>query len=442
MANTDSFLERVFHLKENNTNVRTEILAGITTFMTMAYILIVNSGMLSNTGMSAQAVMIATAVSSAIATLLMAFLANYPFALAPGMGLNAFFTFTVCFGMGVEWPVALGMVFISGILFLLITVSGIRKAIVSAIPNSLKSAIAAGIGLFIAFIGLQGAGIIVNNDSTLVSLGNLGEPATLLALIGLVITAGLMALRVKGAILIGILATGIIGIPMGVVPKPTGIVGLPTFDTWAPVLFKLDIAGAFKLSFAATIFAFLFVDMFDTMGTLIGVAKQADFLDKDGNLPKTQQAMLADAIGTVVGAVAGTSTVTTYVESASGVAQGGRTGLTSFTVAILFLLSMFFYPLITSVAGISSITAPALIIVGALMIKSIVGVAWDDMTDAIPAFIAVIAMPMTYSISHGIALSFIIYPILKFLGGKGKEVSIIMWILAVLFLLRYIFIPV
>ncbi|MGI6610543.1 MAG: NCS2 family permease [Limnochordia bacterium] len=433
----DSFLERRFKLKENKTNVRTEVAAGITTFMTMAYIIFVNPGIVQATGMPFEAVMYATVASTVLATLLMAFLANYPIALAPGMGLNAYFTYTIVLGMGVPWQTALGAVFISGVVFILLTLTRVREAIIDAVPASLKGAIAAGIGLFIAFIGLKNGGVIVGNPATFVALGSLTEAAPLLTLIGVIITGILMSLRVKGAILWGIIAAAILGVPLGVVQLPTGIFQMPHLSVWQPILFKLDIGGALSLGLLDIIFAFLFVDMFDTVGTLIGVAKQANFLDKNGRLPRAREAMLADAIGTVGGSFFGTPTVTSYVESAAGVAAGGRTGLVGLVVSACFLLSLFFTPLVKAIGDAGSVTAPALVIVGSLMIKAALDVKWNDASEAIPAFLAMIAMPLTYSIANGIALAFISYPLIKLCSGKSREVHPGMYILALLFILRY-----
>ncbi|NLY54979.1 MAG: NCS2 family permease [Firmicutes bacterium] len=428
-------LENLFKLSENKTNVRTEILAGLTTFMTMAYIIFVNPSIVSETGMPFNAVLMATCFSAALSTFLMAFLANYPFALAPGMGLNAYFTYSVVLGMGISWQTALGAVFISGVVFLILSLTKVREMIINAIPNTLKLAISAGIGLFIAFIGLQNAGIVVDNPATLVGLGNLLEPSTLLAVIGLVITAVLLARGVRGAILLGIVITTIIGFFFGVTKAPQGFMALPRFSEWAPIFGKLDIKGALSLGLFNIIFAFLFVDMFDTVGTLVGVSERGGFL-VDNKLPRANQALLSDSIGTIVGSFFGTPTVTTYVESASGVAAGGRTGLTAATVAVLFLLALFFTPIIGIVPGAA--TAPALIIVGAMMITGITKINWEDFSDAIPAFIGIIAMPLTYSIATGIALSFALYPFVKALAGKGKEVSWLVWVLSILFIIRFI----
>lgn len=445
---SSGFLERRFQLSAHGTDVRTEIAAGITTFLTMAYIIFVNPGIVSSAipEMPFQAVMIATVASAILATVIMAFHANYPIALAPGMGLNAYFAFTVVGAMGVPWQTALGAVFISGIVFILLTLGRVREAIIDAVPNSLKGAIGAGIGLFIAFIGLKNGGIVVSDPATFVALGDLTEPGTLLAAIGVVVTGGLMAMKVKGSILYGIAITAVLGMITGLMPKPAGIVQLPSFSDWAPVFGKLDIMGALRLGFVEVIFAFLFVDLFDTVGTLIGVSKQGGFLDKNGRLPRARQALMADAVGTVGGAFFGTPTVTAYVESAAGVGAGGRTGLTGLVVSACFLLSLLFTPLIESIAtagtsvASSSVTAPALILVGSMMMRAVLDVKWDDASEAIPAFVAMVAMPLTFSIATGIALAFILYPAFKLVSGKGREVHPILYGLAVLFILRFILI--
>ncbi|HHT69241.1 MAG TPA: NCS2 family permease [Firmicutes bacterium] len=438
------WLEKQFKLRENKTNVRTEVMAGITTFMTMAYIIVVNPGILATIFEGTpehqsmfMAFMIATIVSAIFATVLMAFFANYPFALAPGMGLNAYFTYTVVFQMGYDWQVALGAVFISGIIFVLLSLSGVREAIINAIPAGLKSGISAGIGLFIAFIGLQNAGIVVADQATMVAIGSLREPAVILAMVGIILTGILLARNVRGAILIGIFATALVGIPLGVTPIPDGIFSVPRFSSWAPVFGKLDIRGALGVGLIEVVFAFLFVDLFDTIGTLVGVSERAGFLDKDGKLPRAEKALLADSIGTVGGAVMGTSTVTTYVESAAGVAAGGRTGLTALVTAGCFFLALFFGPLFSAIPNAA--TAPALIVVGAMMARGVLSIKWDFMDEALPAFIAMIAMPLTYSIATGIALGFIVYPLMKALSGKAKEVHWIMWVLAVLFAVRFLY---
>lgn len=444
--------EKLFKLKENKTNFKTEIMAGITTFMTMAYILAVNPGLLEAAGMDKNAVFIATALSSGIATLIMAFVANHPYALAPGMGLNAFFAFTVCGVMGISWQVALLAVFIEGIIFIILSLTNVREAIFNAIPTPLKHAIGAGIGLFIAFLGLQNAGIVVNSDATLVTIRKWSENfrteglAALLTVIGVIIIAVLMIKKVKGAILYGILATWIIG----AILQATGAAQFDCYIHWTG--FHLDSLGKtfgqcfnhewsniITKDFIVVIFTFLFVDMFDTIGTLVGVSSKAGMLDENGKLPRIKGALLADAIGTSVGAVMGTSTVTTYVESASGVAVGGRTGLTSATTGILFLLSVFLSPIFTAIPGFA--TAPALIIVGVLMIGSVLKVDWNDMTDAIPAFLAMAGMAFTYSISEGIAFGVISYTVINLVAGnaKKKKISVLMYVLTIAFIAKYIF---
>ncbi|MDD2430791.1 MAG: NCS2 family permease [Firmicutes bacterium] len=436
-----SFLERTFKLKEHGTDSKTEILAGLTTFMTMAYIIVVNPGMLAETGaVSFEAALIATVISAAFATLLMAAFANYPFALAPGMGLNAYFVYTVILGMGYTYSQALTAVLISGVIFVLLTLSGLRQAIVRAIPANLKSGIGAGIGLFIAFLGLKNAGIMVSDPATFLGLGDVTSAPVLLAVLGLIITAVLMYKNVKGSILIGMAVTTVLAWITKVAPAPQGFFALPQFGTWAKeAFFKLD--GFSTLSFIGLIevvFAFFFVDMFDTIGTLVGVAKRSNMLDKDGSLPKIDKAMMADAVGTCFGALSGTPTVTTYVESASGVAAGGRTGLTALTVAICFLVfGLFFAPVVSAVPGFA--TAPALIIVGVLMMQSIKDVNWDDFSEALPTFAAISIMPFTFSISNGIAFSFILYSVIKLLSGKGKEVHWLLYVLSLAFVLKFVF---
>ena len=456
------FLEKVFHLSENHTDVKTEVIAGITTFMTMAYILAVNPNILSATGMDRGAVFTATALASLVATLLMAAFANYPFVLAPGMGLNAYFAYTVVLQMGYTWQMALAAVFVEGIIFIALSLTNVREAIFNAIPMNLKHAVSAGIGLFIAFIGLQNAKIVVES-ATLVSVfsfkGSLKAGTfnsvgitVLLALIGVLITGILVVKNVKGNILWGILITWILGIICEVTGlyQPNAELGmfsvLPDFtsgfgiQSMAPTFFKMDFSGILSLNFVTIMFAFLFVDMFDTLGTLIGVASKADMLDKDGKLPKIRGALLSDAIGTSLGAVFGTSTTTTFVESASGVAEGGRTGLTSVVAAIFFGLSLFLSPIFLAIPSFA--TAPALIIVGFLMISSMLKIDFTDFTEAIPSYIAIIAMPFMYSISEGIAMGVISYVVINVATGRAKEkkISHLMYVLAVLFVLKYVLI--
>ena len=427
-------LEKLFQLKDNKTTVRTEILAGITTFMTMAYILAVNPSILSATGMDKNALFTATALASLLATLVMAFVAKLPFALAPGMGLNAFFAFTVVLGMGHTWQFALTAVFLEGLIFILLTAFNIRELIVNAIPMSVKHAVSAGIGLFIAFIGMQNAGVIINNDATLVGLGDMGSPGVILALLGLVLTAVLLALKVKGALLIGIFVVTIAGIPFSVTVLPeSNLVSLP--PSISPIFMKFEFSQIFTLDMLIVLFTFLFVDMFDTVGTLVGVSDKAGMLDKQGRVPRAKQALFADAIGTTAGAMLGTSTVTTYVESASGVSEGGRTGLTSLSVAVMFAIALFFAPVFTMVPGAA--TAPALILVGFFMMSPILKINFDDFTEAIPAFLTIIMMPLAYSIAEGIVFGMLSYVLLKLMTGKHKDLSIVMIILAILFVFKF-----
>lgn len=425
-------MEKFFKLKENGTNVKSEIIAGITTFMTMAYILAVNPSILSATGMDKGAVFTATVVSSIVATLIMGLLANLPFALAPGMGLNAFFAYTVVLGMGYSWQTALTAVFIEGIIFLILTIFNVREAIVNSIPLNIKRAISVGIGLFIAFIGLQNSKIIINNDATLISLGDITSGSPLLAIIGLLITSLLLAYNVKGAILIGILLTTIIGIPMGITQlSPYASFAPPSLE---PVAFKLDFANILHPNMFIVLFTFLFVDMFDTVGTLVGVCTKANMLTKGGEVPRCKQALFADAVGTIFGACMGTSTVTTYVESASGVAEGGKTGLTAVVVAILFTISLFLSHIFLSIP--SAATAPALIIVGLFMMTPILEINLTDYTEAIPSFVCIIFMPFAYSIAEGITFGILAFTLLKLLTGRTKEITLFTWILAVLLLIK------
>ena len=434
------FLEKRFKLNAHNTNVRTEILAGFTTFMTMAYILAVNPGMLAETGMNQGGVFTATALASAIACFAMAIMANYPFALAPGMGLNAFFTYSVVFGMGHTWQFALTAVLIEGIIFIVLSFFSVREAIFNSIPMNLKKAVSVGIGLFIALIGFTNSGIVVGGGGTIVGLGDFTQRAPQLALIGLVIMGLLLALKVKGALFFGIIATTIIGIPMGVSYMPNGdflgIFSAP--PSLSEVAFQFEFSNIFSFDMLIVVFSFLFVDIFDTIGTLIGVSSKSGMLDKDGKLPKVKEALLADAIGTTIGACLGTSTVTTYVESASGVSEGGRTGLTALTTGVLFLLALVLAPLFGMIPGAA--TAPALILVGLFMMSPIKEIDLDDFTEAIPAFLTIVMMPFAYSIAEGIVFGMVSYVVLKTLTGKSKDVSVIMYILAVLFVLKEIFI--
>ena len=458
-------LEKVFKLSENKTDAKTEILAGITTFMTMAYILAVNPSILSATGMDSGAVFTATALAAFIGTLLMAIFANYPFALAPGMGLNAYFAYTVVLGMGYSWEYALTAVFAEGIIFILLSATNVREAIFNAIPQNLKAAVSVGIGLFIAFIGLQNAKIVIGGSTLLqlfsvdkynevngvsASFNNVGI-TVLLAIIGIIVTGILVVKNIKGNILWGILITWLLGIicQFTGLYVPNADLGfyslLPDFSnglsipSLSPIFCKLDFSGIFSLNFIVILFAFLFVDLFDTIGTLIGVSAKADMLDENGKLPRIKGALMADAVATTVGAVIGTSTTTTFVESASGVSEGGRTGLTSVTTAILFGLSLFLSPIFIAIPSFA--TAPALVIVGLYMLTNVTNIDFNDMSEAIPCYVCIIAMPFFYSISEGISMGVITYVALNLITGKAKEkkVSILMYVLAVLFILKYVF---
>lgn len=429
-------LKKLFGFDPAKTTIRTEMLAGITTFLTMSYILAVNPSMFSQLdGMSAGAVFTATALAAVVGSLTMALWAKLPFGLAPGMGLNAFFVFTVCMGMGYSWQFALTAVFIEGLIFIILTLTNLREAIVNAIPASLKNAIGAGIGLFIAFIGLQNAGIIANNDATLVSLGEITGGSPLLGLIGLVITGVLVVKDVRGGLLIGILLTTLIGIPMGIT-NYQGLVSAP--HSLSDIFCKFEWDHIFTLDMVVVVFTFLFIDMFDTIGTLVGVCTKANMLNPDGTIPRVKQAFMADAIATTVGACLGTSTTTTYVESASGVAQGGRTGLTAFVVACCFAISLFFSPIFLAIP--SAATAPVLVIVGLFMLGPIKNIKLDDYAESIPAFITIVMMPLAYSISDGILLGMISYVVLNVLCGNFKRITPAMYVLAILFILKYIFI--
>lgn len=430
----ESLAEKIFRLKEKKTNVKTEIMAGITTFMTMSYILAVNPQILGDAGMDKGAVFTATIIASIIAILIMALYANLPFALAPGMGLNSFFTYTVVMTMGKSWEFALAAVFIEGIIFVFLTFFNVREAIFNAIPRSLKTAVSVGIGLFIALIGLLNSTVIVKNDVGL-GLGNLVSKESFIFFIGLLIMAVLTARKTKGALLIGIVISTIIALFTGVSKLPEGgIIQLP--PSLSPIAFKLDFSSMFSLEMFSVVFAFLFVDLFDTIGTLTGVATKAKMLDENGQLPNAGRALFADSIGTTLGALLGTSTVTTFVESATGVAEGGRTGLTALSTGFCFFLSIFFYPLITIIPA--QATAAALVMVGLFMIDSIVDINFGDFTESFPAFMTIIMMPFAYSIAEGIAFGMISYASVKLLTGKGKEVSPLVYVLALVFLLRYL----
>lgn len=429
-------LKKLFGFDATQTTVKTEIVAGVTTFLTMSYILAVNPSIFSQLeGMPGGAVFTSTAIAAIIGCLAMAFIGKMPFGLAPGMGLNAFFVYSVCLGMGYSWQFALTAVFIEGLIFILLTLTNVREAIVKAIPMNLRNAIGAGIGLFIAFIGLASAGVVVHNDATLVALGDITTGSALLTLIGLVVTGFLYAKKIPGSILIGIIITMIIGISMDVT-EFKGIMSQP--ESIEPIFCKFEFENVFTLDMLVVVFTFLFIDMFDTMGTFVGVCTKSNMVDEKGNINRINEAFMADSIATTAGAMLGTSTTTTYVESAAGVAQGGRSGLTAFTVACCFVVALFFSPLFLSIPAAA--TAPALIIVGLLMIEPVVRIPFDDVTEAIPAFVCIIMMPLTYSISNGIMLGMISYVLINLVCGNFKKVTLTMYILAILFILKYIFI--
>jgi len=428
----NSLLERYFHLADNQTTLRRELVGGLTTFLTMAYIVVVNPQILAQAGMPAEGVVFATCVSAAAATLVMGLYANYPIALAPGMSLNAYFTYSVCLGMHVPWRTALGVIFISGVFFLLLTVTRIREQIVNGIPECLKHSTAAGIGMFIAFVGLRNAKLVVANPATFVGLGNFDHEVQA-ACFGLALAIVLMVRKVNGAILISIFATTLLGILRGMASWPTTIFSLPHPSyTWL----QLDLRGAMHLGLLEIIFVFLFVDLFDNVGTLVGVCEQGGFV-QDGKIPRVGRALISDAVGTIFGALTGTSTVTSYIESAAGVAAGARTGLSNVVVAGLFLVAAFFSPLATAIPGYA--TAPALILVGALMTESIARVDWKDFSEGLPAFVTILATPLTFSIATGLSLGLISYTLVKVAAGKFGEVSPLLWILTALFILRYIY---
>ncbi len=431
------FIEKAFGFNPSVNNVRTEIVAGLTTFLTMAYILAVNPNIFSaleSQGMPTGAVFTATALAAFVGTIVMALYAKKPFGLAPGMGLNAFFVYTVCLSMGFSWQMALTAIFLEGLIFILLTVTNVRKMIVDAIPMTLKRAIGAGIGLYIAFIGLKSAGIIVSNEATSVSLGDLSDKTAMLALIGFAITSVLVILKVRGGLLLGILATTIIGVPMGVTHF-TGIFSTP--PSIAPIFCQFQWEHVLSWDMLIVVFTFLFIDMFDTIGTVVGVSVKSGMVDKDGKVDGINKILLSDAVATTAGAMFGTSTTTTYIESASGVSEGGRTGLTSFTIAICFVIALFFSPLFLSIPGAA--TGPVLFIVGVMMASPVKDIEWNDYSEAIPAFVTMLLMPLAYSISDGIMLGMISYVVLNALSGKFKRISVTMWVLAVLFVLRYVF---
>ena len=441
------FIEKCFKLKENKTTFKTELMAGLTTFMTMAYILVVNPSILSTTGMDAGALLTATCIASALGTFFMAFFANYPFVLAPGMGLNAYFAFTICAQKGYSWHVALAAVFVEGIIFIILSAINVREAIFNAIPANMKKAVSVGIGMYIAFIGLQNAGVVINNASTCVSLGDVKTVPVALALIGTIITLVLVIRKVKGALLVGILITWILGIicqlagvyvvdvEAGVYSLiPTGLISAP--PSIAPIAGKLSFSGISIFDFIVVIFAFLFVDLFDTLGTLIGVSTKAGFLDKEGKLPRIKGALFADALATAVGAVLGASTVTAFVESASGVSDGGRSGLTALTAGVLFLVALLFSPILTTIPSFA--TTPALVVVGLMMVENVRDIDFSDYTEGFPAFMTILMMVVCYSISEGLVFGVISYVLLKLFGGKKNELNPVIVIIAILFFLKLI----
>jgi AGZA family xanthine/uracil permease-like MFS transporter len=437
-------LDRLFRLTENKTDVRSEVVGGTTTFATMAYIIFVQPAVLSAAGMDFGAVMVATCISSAVACFVMAFLANYPVALAPAMGHNFYFTFTVCLVMGVPWQKALAAVFVAGAIFMVLSVFRFRSIILCAIPKSLQSAIAVGIGLLIAFVGLQWAGLVVDSPGTLVSLGDLSSRPVLLSLVGLLVTSALLVLGIRGALLIGIVFSAVGGLVLGLV-RFQGIASAP--PSLSPTFLQLDFSGLFSLELVTVVIVFLYLDIFDTVGTLVGVAHQAGLM-KDGELPRSERALFADATGTTLGALLGTSTVTSYIESSAGVAQGSRTGLSNVVTGIFFLVALLFSPLVKMIGGgtqiaegvfLYPVTAPILIIVGSLMLKSIRNIPLDDPSETIPAFLTMVGMPLFFSISDGLALGLVSYAILKILSGQGRKVSPLIYVLALLFALRYAF---
>ena len=431
------FFEKLFAFDSQKHTIRTEILAGLTTFLTMAYILAVNPSIFSaleSQGMPTAAVFTATALAALVGTFVMALYAKKPFGLAPGMGLNAFFVFTVCLGMGLSWQFALTAVFLEGLIFILLTVTNIRTLIVDAIPVGMKNAIGVGIGLYIAFIGLRNVGLIVNNESTSVALGDLGSPEVILAIIGFFITSALVVLKVRGSLLIGILVTSLIGIPMGIT-KFTGVVSAP--PSIEPIFCQFEWSQILSWKMLGVVITFLFIDMFDTIGTVVGVSVKSGMVDKDGKVEGIGKMLMADSIATIAGACFGTSTTTTYIESAAGVAEGGRTGLTSFTVAILFVLALFFSPIFLAIP--SAATGPVLVIVGVMMMSPVVNINWEDYSEAIPALITMLLMPLAYSISEGILLGIISYVVINLIGGKVKKLNPTICVLAVLFICKYIF---
>lgn len=432
----DGMLDNYFEISKNNTNVKTEMIAGLTTFMTMAYILVVNPSILSATGMDSGAVFTATALSAIVATLVMGIYAKLPFAQAPGMGINAFFAYTIVLGMGYSYQFALTAVLIEGLIFILLTIFNVREAIVDSIPKNIKTAISVGIGLFIALVGLQGAGVIIHpeDNSTIVALGDITHGSGLLAIIGILITGVLLVLKVKGALFVGMIITAIIGIPMGITPIPSSIVSMP--PSLNSIFLQFEFHNIFSIDMFIVLFTLLFMDMFDTIGTLVGVSTKAKMLDENGKVPNIKKALFADAIGTTFGACVGTSTVSTYVESAAGVAEGGRTGLTAVSTAAMFVLALFFSPIFGSIS--SAVTCSALVLVGLFMIEPIKEIDLKDYTEAIPAFLTIIMMPLSYNIADGIVFGVISYIILKLLSGRRKELNVATIVVGLIFILKFI----
>ena len=429
-------LSRLFKLREKNTTVRTEVIAGFTTFIALAYIMFVNPNILADAGIPKEAAIASTIWIAALSTMVMGVFANYPVAMAPGMGLNAFFAYYVCGVLGLHWTVALGAVFFSGIFFLILTISHIRQAIIGAVPTNLRRAIGVGIGLFIAFVGLKGPGRIISDPATFITLGHVTQPTTALALFGLVFTAGLMARGVQGAILLGIIVTTILSMVFGISAAPHGVADIisTSLPHMGETFAKLDIAGAWDYGIFSIIFTFTVVELFDNMGTLIGLTSKAKIVKSNGEIENLDRALTTDACGTIISSVFGTSTVTSYIESAAGIAAGGKTGLTAVTVAILFIVSLLFAPLIGLVPGFA--TAPSLVLVGALMMSEVGKIEFQDFTDGLPAFLTIIMMPLTSSIANGFAFGFISYSIVKTLGGKAREVSLIMWLVSIAFIIN------
>ena len=438
MQHDKGIVERFFKLQEKGTTVKTEVLAGLTSFVAMGYIIFVNPSILADAGIPKEAAIAATIWATVIATTLMGLWANFPVGVAPGMGLNAFFAYYVCGVMGLHWTVALGAVFISGVVFLLLTVTRARQMIIDAVPMNLKSSIVVGIGLFIAFIGLKGAGIVVKHDATLVTLGTVTAPGPLLACLGLLVTGALMAFKVQGSMLIGVVLTTVAGMLVGACPAPESLGAMVSMNvpSLAPIFLKLDIMGALNYGLISIIFSFTIVELFDNMGTLIGLSRKAGMMDEKGHIENLDKALMTDSVGTLASSLLGTSTVTSYVEGAAGIAQGGRTGLTALVIALLFALSLFFAPFIGLVPAFA--TAPALLIVGSLMMMEVVHINFTDPTEGIPAFLTIIMMPLTYSIASGFAFGFVAYAALKLFSGRYREVSPVMWVVCIVFIINFI----